>query len=282
MTLRETATRVLIVSRDAGSITDSVQRRLDTAFPDHVQLDFDAHQDYRRALSSDATVVVAGGDGTIGFVARALAGTARTLGILPLGTFNNFARGLGIPTDLRRAIAVVRAGTTRPVTLGRVNGRYFLEAAAIGIFGEAILLGEKAKDGAFKSVSRELRAVIKAQPFAFTTHGDLEGQGRSRSLVFTNTPSTGARLPIGSTSPTEPFLSLNIGVGGSRTDLLGRLMAASIWDKHQDDDGISFQVRTLTVSTKPRMAVVADNERAGRTPATFEAVAGALRVFVPK
>ena len=92
-------------------------------------------------------MVVAGGDGTIAFVARALAGTRRRLGILPLGTYNNFARGLEFRQP-RRALAVIRAGRTRAVTLGRVNDRYFLEAAAIGIFGEAILLGEKAKDGA--------------------------------------------------------------------------------------------------------------------------------------
>jgi diacylglycerol kinase family enzyme len=55
-------------------------------------------------------VVVAGGDGTIGYVARALAGTRRRLGILSLGTFNNFALGLGMPEDLDRAIALSEQG----------------------------------------------------------------------------------------------------------------------------------------------------------------------------
>ena len=62
-------------------------------------------------------MVVAGGYGTIGYVARALAGTRRRLGILSLGTFNNFALGLGMPEDLDRAIAVVRAGKTRWVRM---------------------------------------------------------------------------------------------------------------------------------------------------------------------
>lgn len=274
-------TRLLIVSPDAGGMSDAIQGTLDSGLPRYHQIAFDPRQDFRRGLSTQATVVVAGGDGTIAFVARAIAGTRRRLGILPLGTYNNFARGLGIPTNLRRAIAVVREGRTRFVTLGRVNERYFLEAASIGIFGEAILLGEKAKDGALTSASRELGAVVKAQPFAFSTRGDFEGHGRSRSLVFTNTPSTGSRLPIGSAAPTDPYLELSVGVGETRSDLLGRLVASSIRGKHEDDDTISFQFRSLTITTKPRMAVVADNERAGRTPATVQAVPRALRVIVP-
>jgi len=276
-----TVTRLLIVSHDAGGMSEALQGTLDSGLPNYEQIAFDARRDFRRRLSRQATVVVAGGDGAIAFVARALAGTRRRLGILPLGTYNNFARGLGIPTNLRRAIAVVRAGRTRSVTLGRVNDRYFLEAAAVGIFGEAILLGEKAKDGALTSISRELGAVVKAQPFAFTTSGDFEGHGRSRSLVFTNTPSTGSRLPIGSGAPTDPYLELSVGVGESRSDLVGRLVASSIRDKHADPNTISFQFRSLTITTKPRMAVVADNQRAGRTPATVQAVPHALRVIVP-
>ena len=122
---------------------------------------------------------------------------------------------------------------------------------------------------------------MKAQPFDFTTRGDFAGHGRSRSLVFTNTPSTGSRLPIGATEPADPYLDLSVGVGASRSDLVGRLVASTILDRHADDDTISFQFRSLTITTRPRMAVVADNQRAGRTPTTVQAVRGALRVIVP-
>jgi diacylglycerol kinase (ATP) len=273
-------TRVLIVSRGAKQVTPPVQRKLDAGFPGYEQIEFDPRQDLRRALSSHATVVVAGGDGTVGFVARAIAGSRRRLGILPLGTFNNFAHGLRIPASLDRAIAVVRAGATRPVTLGRINGRWFLEAAAIGIFGEAIVLGEKAKDRAFGELAHGLGALVKAESFAFATQGAFTAHGRSRSLVFTNTPSTGSRLPIGGSAPTDPFLELSIDVGTSRTDILSRVVASAVGE-HADDEGIRFQFRSLTITTKPRIAVVADNEPIGRTPANVEAIPDALRVFVP-
>jgi YegS/Rv2252/BmrU family lipid kinase len=272
---------LLIVSGGAKGLTEAVQRKLEAAFPKYEHIEFEPRRDFRTALTSNATVVVAGGDGTVGTVVRALAGSRRRLGILPLGTYNNFARGLSIPAGLDRAIAVIRAGATRPVTLGRINGQYFLEAAAIGIFGEAIVLGEKAKDGAFGELSRELRTVAKADPFSFATSGAFVAHGRSRSLVFTNTPTTGARLPIGDTRPTDPFLELSIDVGESRTDIVRRVVASTVGGRHADEDGVSFQFRSLTITTKPRIAVVADNQRVGRTPVTVEAIPRALRVIVP-
>ena len=51
--------------------------------------------------------VVCGGDGTISAVARSLAGTHATLGVIPIGTQNNTALSLGIPSDVPAAIAIL-------------------------------------------------------------------------------------------------------------------------------------------------------------------------------
>ena len=276
-----TCTRLLIVSRNAGGVSDEVQRKLERAFPAYAQVEWPPRHEFTRELSDRATVLVAGGDGTIGHVARALAGSKRRLGILPLGTYNNFSRGLKIPQRLEAAIATIRSGVNRPVTMGRINGRYFLEAAAVGMFGEAILLGEHLKEGEFGQLGLSLRAVSGAEPFDFEVSGDLEGQGRARSLVFTNTPSTGARMPIGRKRPTAPFLELSIGVGSSRSDILKRMLASAVRDEHAAEDGISFRFGTLRVRASPRVSAVADNHRAGRTPVTVSAAPVALHVFVP-
>jgi diacylglycerol kinase family enzyme len=274
-------TRLLIVSAGAGSVTEEVRARLQESFPDFRRVDFKPRQDFTRMLTPRATVVVAGGDGTIGFVARALAGSKRRLGILSLGTFNNFARGLGLPEDLDKAIAVIRIGRATPVTLGRVDGRPFLEAAAIGLFGEAIALGDKAKEWAFGELSQNLRGVAGAKPFEYILSGDLEGHGHARSLVFSNTPSIGARMPVGEKTPIDPFLELSVRVGASRTDVIGRMLASAVLDKHVEDDGMSFHFRSITVHTRPRINVYRDNLRSGRTPVTIKADPGALRVILP-
>ncbi|MGH9631251.1 MAG: diacylglycerol/lipid kinase family protein, partial [Bryobacteraceae bacterium] len=73
-----------------------------------------------RRLVSDGyrLVVAAGGDGTVSAVAAAVAGTDATLGVLPLGTLNHFAKDLRIPLDLAAAIRNLRTGTAEMVDVG--------------------------------------------------------------------------------------------------------------------------------------------------------------------
>jgi len=225
--------------------------------------------------------VVAGGDGTIGRVARALAGTRRRLGLLPLGTYNNFARALGIPVRLERAIEVVHAGRVTGVTLGRINGRPFLEAAALGVFGEMIVMGEHAKELEFGHVGKQLQEIAGAERFEYTMSGDLEGSGEALSLVFTNKPTTGTRMAVGHKTPVQPFLELSMHVGESRTDIVSRVLASALLDKHAQRDGMSFHFRRIAVRTRPRIRAFADSKPWGRSPVTVASDPDALRVFVP-
>ncbi|MGK7653898.1 MULTISPECIES: diacylglycerol/lipid kinase family protein [unclassified Roseovarius] len=79
-------------------------------------------------------VVAAGGDGTICAVAGALADKRVDLGVLPLGTFNYFARRFGIPEDVEEAVDAVCRGRKETINLGCVNGRVFINNASIGLY----------------------------------------------------------------------------------------------------------------------------------------------------
>lgn len=274
--------RLLILSRRAGRFSTELEDRLKEAFPGFLAVDFDPELDLDELAGADASVVVAGGDGTIGAVMRALAGTRRRLGLLALGTFNNFARSLGIPDDLEGAIEIARYGEPMPITLGRVNGHPFLEIAALGLFGELIALGEAAKDLAFGELGERFQELTAAAPFRYRLRGDQRRSGSAASLVFANTPTTGAGLVVGEGTPEEPYLDLSIQVGRTRSDLLGRLLAAAL---HRDGPRYREQVlrfRRLVVETEPPVPVYADVLEVGRTPVTVEADAGAVTVMVPR
>ena len=89
----------------------------------------------RAAAKAGRDVVVAGGDGTVGSAASALVGSDATLGIIPLGTFNNIARGAGIPTDLAQALEVIVRGERRAIDVGlawHVSAPRSQNGAAIG------------------------------------------------------------------------------------------------------------------------------------------------------
>jgi diacylglycerol kinase family enzyme len=88
-----------------------------------------------RAASARASIVVAGGgDGTVSGVAAGVMGTQAALGILPLGTFNHFAKDLHIPLDLRAAVEVIVAQHLDRVDVGEVNGHVFINNSSIGIY----------------------------------------------------------------------------------------------------------------------------------------------------
>ncbi len=93
----------------------------------------------RRAAEEGCGIVVAaGGDGTINAVAGAIAGTGAALGVIPLGTFNYVARSLGIPLEPEAALDAIVRGSDRPMRLGDVNGRIFLNNASLGAYAKIL------------------------------------------------------------------------------------------------------------------------------------------------
>jgi diacylglycerol kinase (ATP) len=78
-------------------------------------------------------IVVGGGDGTLSEATHQLAHRDVCLGVLPLGTTNNFARSLGLPLHLPRALRVLTEGKVADVDLGHVAGRHFANLTSLGL-----------------------------------------------------------------------------------------------------------------------------------------------------
>jgi YegS/Rv2252/BmrU family lipid kinase len=87
----------------------------------------------REAVARGCDRVVAwGGDGTVNDVAGPLIGTGVSLGIVPAGSGDGFARGLGLPRAPAHALAVALGSQTRTVDVGRFGGAHFLNVAGVG------------------------------------------------------------------------------------------------------------------------------------------------------
>lgn len=276
------ASRLLIISSGAGNITPEIEASLRKVFSNYLIIPFDPKADFEKLITPRARVVIAGGDGSVEFVVRKLADSRHPVGILSLGTFNNFALALGLPSDRDKQIEVIKKDRPRPITLGRVNGTVFLEACAIGLFGETIALGEAAKDLKYGDSVAGLADVITAKPFKYELKGDLSGSGTAMSLVFANTSSIGALLPVSDAAPTKPHLEFSVHAGRTRTDIAMRALASALLTKHKEEGaGQVFRFQKVTVTTRPRMRVYADSLLVGRTPATITAERSALKVILP-
>ena len=274
---------LLILSSNARALTPEVEAKLRRAFVGTRVVEFDPAMDIEKIVSPTATVIVAGGDGTIGWVVRRLADSKRTLGIVSMGTFNNFAKSLHLPTTLDAAIRVIKIGKKRRITLGRLNGDVFLEAAVIGLFGEVIAAGESAKNRAFGAFADDLKHMVQARAFKYELTGDIRGNGTAMSLVFANTTSIGSQLPVSDTTPVDPYLEFSVHAGATRRDIVGRALSRAVLSKQREHGlGQVFKFRSLEVTTKPRVRIYADNVQLGRTPATITAELSSLRVILAK
>lgn len=93
----------------------------------------------KQAADDGADIVVAlGGDGTQSAVAGALAGGTAVMGVLPGGTFNYFARELGVGDTVEAALETLLAGHVQQMDVGEVNGRIFLNNASFGVYPEIL------------------------------------------------------------------------------------------------------------------------------------------------
>jgi YegS/Rv2252/BmrU family lipid kinase len=88
----------------------------------------------RQAAARGDLLVAAGGDGTINSVAGVAVESDATLGILPMGTLNHFARDLGLPLNLEAAVRVIVDGHVRHLDVAEVNGRVFVNNSSVGLY----------------------------------------------------------------------------------------------------------------------------------------------------
>ncbi|MGH7777364.1 MAG: diacylglycerol/lipid kinase family protein [Candidatus Dormibacterales bacterium] len=276
------APKVLIFNPRSGPDA-GIGAALRLAFPEHLVLELSEGQDLGRAIASaadDAEVVVAGGDGTVGGAVRALAGSRRVLGIVPTGTFNNFAGGLGLPSRLEDAVEVVRRGRAAWVGLGAVNGNPFVEAAGVGFFGEALLVGEAAKERRAGELFEHLAHLAGRRPFDYRLQGDLVEVGRATSIIVANTPTVGAGIDVGGSSPAAPGLQLAVVRPPRRAKAALRLLVA-VARRRVSGAAAVRRVGRVAVEAEPPAPIFADTFELGTTPAVFESLPRALRVILP-
>lgn len=90
------------------------------------------------AAERPGILAAAGGDGTLNAIASVALEQNLPLAVIPMGTFNYFARDLGIPLDVAGAARVIIEGAVRRVPVGTVNGRLFLNNASVGLYRRLI------------------------------------------------------------------------------------------------------------------------------------------------
>jgi YegS/Rv2252/BmrU family lipid kinase len=239
------------------------------------------------AAGSGASAVFAcGGDGTVNEVVNGLAGSDTAFGVLRGGMGNVFAKEAGIHRRADRALPQQLNGDRRRFDLGKVNERHFLLMAGVGLDAEVVRDVPDSLKKRLGSTSYALWA-LKRLPGSRPTRTRLSIDGAARDtdlfwLLLGNTRSYGGFINITAKAVVDDGLldAYAFEGGGLGWKLLTAVRLAL---RRQDGaTGVSFhRLRELAIET-PGLAIQADGEYLGETPATFSVAPRALDVLLPR
>jgi len=236
------------------------------------------------ALSPDL-LVAGGGDGTISETARHLAHRDVALGLLPLGTTNNFARTLGVPLDVNAALALLTDGKVADVDLGEAAGRIFTNLVSIGLsaqVAEHVPHRLKRRLGRVAYPMTALWHLPGHRPFeAVVTAGGDVRRMRTHQLNIANGNSH-AGNPIARDGSADDRLLIAYSLGRhGRRHLLGATLRHLLTGRLRTVEGWPFLAASeVLVETTPALPLDIDGEVLGRTPVRVRILPNALRVMV--
>jgi diacylglycerol kinase family enzyme len=244
----------------------------------------------RRAVQDGAqTIVAGGGDGTVSAIASIVAGTDKTLGVLPLGTLNHFAKDLQIPLDLAAAVRNLVEGHAVNVDVGEVNGHTFINNSSLGIYPQIVREREKKqRQGMSKwpAFLLALLTVLRRYPLVgvrLVAH-DQELVRRTPFVFIGNNEYETSSFKMGGRSCLNAGrLSIYTAPVRGRFELF-KLFVKAFFGKISDVDNFDSLCATeVWVETRRRKIPVALDGEVRRlpTPLHYRVRPGALRVIVP-
>jgi len=239
-----------------------------------------------RRRSDCDLVVLGGGDGTLNSSAKGLVKTGLPLGIVPLGTANDFAKTVGIPSDPVKAAALIVSAKPRPMDLGDVNGQLFFNVASIGFSAElAAELSEEAKKRFGKLGYALVAARLLARSRLFTAYLEHDGSTekiRTLQVSVGNGKYYGGGMSVEETATADDgqldFYSLEVDHWWRLLTLLPSLRKGT---QGKWDDVRAFATTELVVKTSRPRPVNTDGELTTWTPAHFKILESAIHVYAP-
>ena len=281
----------------AGRILPKVARRLREQVPTaelHIisSSSWTEAEKLTRAAALEArpgdALLVMGGDGMAHLGLNAAAGTEATLGLIPAGTGNDFARGVGVPRTVDEAVGVIVAGRIRTVDLAHISNDTFPRryVGAVVSTGYDARVNRSTNHIRFRLGALSYGYIAMRELASFSPlHYDMIIDGVRRRqeamlVAVSNTGIFGGGMRIApDADPADGFLDVTVVGPVSRTTLLRLLpsMYSGAFVKHPCVE--QFRARSIELAGEG-LFVMGDGEELGEVPVRVECVPGVLKVFV--
>lgn len=234
-------------------------------------------------------VIAAGGDGTINEVVNGLAEheVRPKLGIIPVGTTNDFARAIKANGSIEKAVDIIAEGNTKKIDIGKMNDQYFINIAGGGRLTELTyevpsklktVLGQLA----YYIKGVEMLPTLKPTPVKIEYDGKLF-EGEVTLFLVANTNSVGGFERLAPKADLDDgmfdFLILK---KANMADLL-RLATLVLRGEHLNDDLVIYtKANRIKVTSEEKVQLNLDGEFGGILPAEFTNLYQHIEIFVPK
>ncbi len=232
-------------------------------------------------------IIAAGGDGTLYEVVNGMAGKENLppLGLFPLGTTNDFARGLGIPKNWEEYCDLIIRQETRPIDVGKANDRYFINIAGGGTLTELTydvpsklktLIGQLAYylKGIEKMVS------LSPQELFIKANGQPDIHGEFMLFLIANTNSVGGFEKLAPDARIDDGLFDVIALKNCNLPEFVRVVRMALRGEHlKDKKVIHFQTDYMEVTSPGKVLLNLDGELGGTLPGTFQMLKQHMRIF---
>jgi diacylglycerol kinase (ATP) len=228
-------------------------------------------------------VVAAGGDGTVGTVARELLGSETALGVLPLGSVMNIARMLEIPRELEAAAAVIATGQIRAIDVGIAKGRVFYEGGSVGLNAAVFREAQLVDAGHYPSLLAAVWTLIRYRPPRMIIHlDDRVLTTRALAVTVSNGPYTGLGFTVAPNARLDDGqFDVCVFSRFSRTELIRHFRSIAFGRRQYSAKVRSYRSARVRIEGVHPLPCRADAEDLGTTPITYEVKPGALRVVTP-
>lgn len=261
--------------------------------------DFDIHdvppatlaKEVKSAVDAGARrILVAGGDGSIGSAAGAIAGTGIELAILPCGTLNHLARDLSLPLDLEEAAQVAKSGHSVPVDAAVVNDRIFLNTSSVGAYVTFVRARERLERRVgyhIASLVAGVRLLVHMPTFRVTLKVEDVTREYLTPLVFVGVGERELRLPTLGSRVAGGKTGLHVMVvrrrSGARAVALGLAAAARGVEAVSRTPALdAFLVDECRIERRSRSVSIDGEIVQISPPLQYRHVSGQLKVVVPR
>ncbi len=238
------------------------------------------------AVEAGEVPVVLSGDGLVGAIGGAMAGSPTPLGIIPGGRGNDLARVLGIPDDPAGAVEVLVTGEERRIDVGEANGKPFLGIVSVGFDSEANRLANETSflRGNLVYAYAAVRTLLTWKPGRFTLRVDDERvRFTGYSVSVANNRAFGGGMYVAPQAELDDgeFDIVTIGEAG-KLRYVSNLPKVFKGTHVEMDEVHVFRAPHLELSASRPFPVYADGEHIADLPVSLRVLPRALSILVPR